>query len=64
MIFKCYMCNKKVTDEHVFLMKYKGLTRVMCRKCGTKFRKRLKQEEKGGKDGDVDRGRNANSIVK
>lgn len=54
MICKCYMCNKLITDEHVFLLKYKGLSRIMCRKCGVKFRKRIRKEERWVKDGDAD----------
>lgn len=53
MNYKCYICGKKIFNEHIFLVGFKGRTRIMCRKCGVKYRK---DKYKGGiQNGDADR---------
>lgn len=46
---KCYICGTEIKHEHYFLAEFKGYKRIMCRKCGVKYRKD-KYRKKGEKD--------------
>lgn len=46
----CYICGKIISDEHFFLVKFKGYTRIMCRKCGVRYRRENRKKVKGDKE--------------
>ena len=52
---KCYICGKVINDEHVFIVKFKSRNRIMCRKCGVKYRKQKYSKEGDLIHGDADR---------
>ena len=38
-MYGCYICGKIIKNEHFFLVRFNERSRVMCRKCGKKYRK-------------------------
>lgn len=48
MNYKCYICGKIIKNEHFFLVGFKDRTRIMCRKCGVKYRKGVKHVKSEG----------------
>lgn len=47
MNYKCYMCKKEIKAEHFFLVRYKDKSRIMCRKCGLKWRREKDADRQG-----------------
>lgn len=48
MKYICYICNKEIKAEHFFLVRIRGRSQIMCRKCGIQF-KRGKDADRQGK---------------